>query len=155
MRCYGYRSEMYILERKPSRFVFWRSDLVLRRYWELGGERRQKQKLWMSNSAVKPEFDLCYFREFPEAENWQLFFFTSPKLTTFLSRQKQNHNRVSQCFPDNKIKQNFDVYLDTIKREKPTGIKGDFILSTYLNTPLARSELWVAGDRQSDKPIGL
>ena len=36
-----------------------------------------------------------------------------------------------KSFPDNKIKENLEVFLDTLKKEKPQGIKGDFILSAY------------------------
>ena len=44
-----------------------------------------------------------------------------------------------KSFLDSKIKQNFDVFLETIKREKPAGIKGDYILSAYLTSTMGVS----------------
>ena len=44
-----------------------------------------------------------------------------------------------KSFSDDKIKQNFDAFLDTIKREKPSGIKGDYILSAYLTSTMGVS----------------
>ena len=42
-------------------------------------------------------------------------------------------------FPDNKIKENYDSIKDTILREKPKGIKGDFILSSFLTSTMGIS----------------
>jgi len=44
-----------------------------------------------------------------------------------------------KSFPDNKIKENLEVFLDTLKKEKPQGIKGDFILSAYLTSTMGVS----------------
>tara|TARA_B100000029_G_scaffold159506_1_gene155181 strand:+ start:247 stop:936 length:690 start_codon:yes stop_codon:yes gene_type:complete len=44
-----------------------------------------------------------------------------------------------KSFEDNKIKQNFDTFLETIKREKPAGIKGEYILSAYLTSTMGIS----------------
>ena len=44
-----------------------------------------------------------------------------------------------KSFADNKIKQNFDAFYETIKREKPAGIKGDYILSAYLTSTMGVS----------------
>ena len=42
-------------------------------------------------------------------------------------------------FPDNKIKENFDILKETILKEKPTGIKGNFILSAFLTSTMGVS----------------
>ena len=42
-------------------------------------------------------------------------------------------------FPDNKIKENFNVFFDTISKEKPVGIKGDFITSIFLTSTMGTS----------------
>ena len=44
-----------------------------------------------------------------------------------------------KSFSDNKIKENLEVFLDTLKKEKPQGIKGDFILSAYLTSTMGVS----------------
>ena len=44
-----------------------------------------------------------------------------------------------KSFSDVKIKQNFDSFLETIKKEKPTGIKGDYILSAFLTSSMGIS----------------
>ena len=44
-----------------------------------------------------------------------------------------------KSFSDSKIKQNFDAFLETIKKEKPAGIKGDYILSAYLTSTMGIS----------------
>ena len=44
-----------------------------------------------------------------------------------------------KSFQDLKIKQNFDSILQTILKEKPKGIKGDFILSTFLTSTMGIS----------------
>ena len=42
-------------------------------------------------------------------------------------------------FQDNKIKENFNAFVETISKEKPTGIKGDFIISAYLTSTMGTS----------------
>ena len=42
-------------------------------------------------------------------------------------------------FPDNKIIENFNTFIQTIKKEKPIGIKGDFILSSFLTSTMGVS----------------
>tara|TARA_Y100001970_G_C14120381_1_gene795929 strand:+ start:522 stop:1211 length:690 start_codon:yes stop_codon:yes gene_type:complete len=42
-------------------------------------------------------------------------------------------------FPDNKIIENFNTFVQTIKKEKPIGIKGDFILSSFLTSTMGVS----------------
>ena len=44
-----------------------------------------------------------------------------------------------KSFPDNKIKQNFEVFIQTIQKEKPNGVKGDFILSSFLTSTMGIS----------------
>ena len=44
-----------------------------------------------------------------------------------------------KSFPDNKIIENFNELIQTIKKEKPTGIKGDFILSSFLTSTMGIS----------------
>jgi len=44
-----------------------------------------------------------------------------------------------KSFPDDKINQNLDVFFDTIVKEKPTGIKGDYILSAFLTSSMGVS----------------
>ena len=44
-----------------------------------------------------------------------------------------------KSFPDNKIIENYNALLQTILKEKPTGIKGDFILSSYLTSTMGVS----------------
>ena len=44
-----------------------------------------------------------------------------------------------KSFPDNKIKENFDSLIQTIFKEKPKGIKGDFILSAFLTSSMGVS----------------
>ena len=41
-----------------------------------------------------------------------------------------------KTFPDNKIKENYDMLKDTITKEKPKGVKGDFILSSFLTSTM-------------------
>ena len=38
-----------------------------------------------------------------------------------------------KSFADAKIKENYEAIKQTILKEKPNGIKGDFILSTFLD----------------------
>ena len=42
-------------------------------------------------------------------------------------------------FPDVKIKENYDAIIQTILKEKPNGIKGDFILSAFLTSTMGVS----------------
>ena len=42
-------------------------------------------------------------------------------------------------FPDEKIKENYDAIKQTILKEKPNGIKGDFILSAFLTSTMGVS----------------
>ena len=42
-------------------------------------------------------------------------------------------------FQDNKIKANFDSLIQTIYKEKPSGIKGDFILTAFLTSTMGVS----------------
>ncbi len=44
-----------------------------------------------------------------------------------------------KSFPDKKIKDNFVTFIETILKEKPTGIKGDFILSAFLTSTMGVS----------------
>ena len=44
-----------------------------------------------------------------------------------------------KTFPDNKIKENYDMLKDTITKEKPKGVKGDFILSSFLTSTMGTS----------------
>jgi len=44
-----------------------------------------------------------------------------------------------KSFTDNQIIENFNAFVDTIKKEKPNGIKGDFILSSFLTSTMGVS----------------
>jgi large subunit ribosomal protein L1 len=44
-----------------------------------------------------------------------------------------------KSFADNKIKENFDTLIQTIAKEKPSGIKGDFIISAFLTSTMGVS----------------
>ena len=44
-----------------------------------------------------------------------------------------------KSFSDEKIKQNFDVLLETLMKEKPNNIKGNFILSSFLTSTMGIS----------------
>ena len=44
-----------------------------------------------------------------------------------------------KSFVDNKIKENYDAIMQTILKEKPNGIKGEFILSAYLTSTMGVS----------------
>ena len=44
-----------------------------------------------------------------------------------------------KSFSDVKIKENYDSILDTILKEQPAGIKGDFILSAFLTSTMGIS----------------
>ena len=44
-----------------------------------------------------------------------------------------------KSFPDNKIIENFNAFMQVIKKEKPNGIKGDFIISSFLTSTMGIS----------------
>ena len=44
-----------------------------------------------------------------------------------------------KSFDDKKLKENFDTLMQTFTKEKPTGIKGDFVISTYLTSTMGLS----------------
>ena len=44
-----------------------------------------------------------------------------------------------RSFSDNKIIENFNAFIQTIQKEKPKGIKGDFILSSFLTSTMGIS----------------
>jgi len=44
-----------------------------------------------------------------------------------------------KSFPDNKISENFNALIQTIQKEKPNGIKGHFILSSFLTSTMGIS----------------
>ena len=44
-----------------------------------------------------------------------------------------------KSFTDEKIMQNYKVFLETIQKEKPKGIKGDFVLSSFLTSTMGDS----------------
>ena len=44
-----------------------------------------------------------------------------------------------KSFTDDKITQNINAFFETIAKEKPTGIKGDFILSAFLTSTMGIS----------------
>ena len=46
---------------------------------------------------------------------------------------------VQKSFSDEKIKQNYEAFMQTIIKEKPIGIKGDFILSEFLTSTMGVS----------------
>ena len=44
-----------------------------------------------------------------------------------------------KSFSDNKLIENFNTFIQTIQKEKPKGIKGDFILSSFLTSTMGIS----------------
>ena len=38
-----------------------------------------------------------------------------------------------------RLKENYDVFMKTLLKEKPTGIKGNFVLSAYLTSTMGVS----------------
>jgi len=44
-----------------------------------------------------------------------------------------------KSFPDNKILENYKTFVETVLKEKPKSIKGDFILSTFLTSTMGIS----------------
>ena len=45
----------------------------------------------------------------------------------------------NKSFSDAKLKENYDAFMNTLLKEKPTGIKGNFILSAYLTSTMGAS----------------
>ena len=44
-----------------------------------------------------------------------------------------------KSFSDTKLKENYDALINTLQKEKPSGIKGNFILSAYLTSTMGIS----------------
>ena len=44
-----------------------------------------------------------------------------------------------KSFPDSKIIENYKAFMEVIQKEKPNGIKGDFIMSSYLTSTMGVS----------------
>ena len=44
-----------------------------------------------------------------------------------------------KSFPDTKIIENYKSFIETLLKEKPKGIKGDFILSLFLTSTMGVS----------------
>ena len=44
-----------------------------------------------------------------------------------------------KSFPDKKIEENYEAIKQTILKEKPNGVKGDFILSAFLTSTMGVS----------------
>ena len=44
-----------------------------------------------------------------------------------------------KSFTDSKIIENFNAFIQTIQKERPNGIKGDFILSAFLTSTMGVS----------------
>ena len=44
-----------------------------------------------------------------------------------------------KSFPENKIMENYNSLIESVKKEKPVGIKGDFILSAFLTSTMGIS----------------
>tara|TARA_Y100000590_G_scaffold466123_1_gene640488 strand:- start:1451 stop:2140 length:690 start_codon:yes stop_codon:yes gene_type:complete len=44
-----------------------------------------------------------------------------------------------KSFPDTKIKQNYESFVQTLLKEKPNGIKGEFILTAFLTSTMGLS----------------
>ena len=44
-----------------------------------------------------------------------------------------------KSFPDTKIKENYEAFMNVLLKEKPSGIKGNFILSAYLTSTMGLS----------------
>jgi len=44
-----------------------------------------------------------------------------------------------KSFPDNKIVENFNAFIETIKKSKPSGIKGEFVLSSFITSTMGIS----------------
>ena len=46
---------------------------------------------------------------------------------------------LGKSFSDAKIIENYKVFIQTIQKEKPNGIKGDFILSSFVTSTMGVS----------------
>ena len=44
-----------------------------------------------------------------------------------------------KSFSDIKIIENFNAFIQTIQKEKPSGIKGDFVISAFLTSTMGVS----------------
>ena len=44
-----------------------------------------------------------------------------------------------KSFPDNKLKENFNTFIQTVLKEKPSGIKGDFISAAFITSTMGVS----------------
>ena len=44
-----------------------------------------------------------------------------------------------KSFPDTKLKENYEAFMNALLKEKPSGIKGNFILSAYLTSTMGLS----------------
>ena len=44
-----------------------------------------------------------------------------------------------KSFPDSKIIENYKTFMQTIQKEKPSGIKGDFVVSAFLTSTMGVS----------------
>jgi len=44
-----------------------------------------------------------------------------------------------KSFPDSKIIENYNTFMQTIQKEKPSGLKGDFVMSTFLTSTMGVS----------------
>jgi len=44
-----------------------------------------------------------------------------------------------KSFSDEKLKENYDAFMNTLLKEKPSGIKGNFILSAFLTSTMGIS----------------
>ena len=44
-----------------------------------------------------------------------------------------------KSFADNKILENYKTFVQTIEKEKPAGVKGEFILSSFLTSTMGVS----------------
>ena len=44
-----------------------------------------------------------------------------------------------KSFPDKKILENFKTFIQTVEKEKPAGVKGEFILSSFLTSTMGVS----------------
>jgi large subunit ribosomal protein L1 len=44
-----------------------------------------------------------------------------------------------KSFPDNKVVENFNAFIEAIKKSKPVGIKGEFVLSSFITSTMGIS----------------
>ena len=73
---------------------------------------------------------------------------TDDKIDSFIENESQGSYMVSALIPIEEFnlefgtefsKENFDTLMQTFTKEKPTGIKGDFVISTYLTSTMGLS----------------